>query len=121
MSDFKMDKINISQTTLALPAQTRACNKPDSPQIQEISRQFETLLLHQVIKQMQETVEYSALDEDDEGGQQIFSLYGMFLADAIGQQGGVGFAPCMAEYLSGVYQDTNPPSVVFQPGLDERL
>lgn len=121
MSDFTINKIYISDVSAGLAAQKRAYDEPESAQFQDVSRQFETLLLHQVIKQMQETVEYSALDEDDEGGHQMYSLYGMFLADAIGQQGGVGFASYMAEYLAGVYQNTGSASAALPFGLDERL
>jgi Rod binding domain-containing protein len=53
--------------------------------------QFEQILMHQIIKQMNETVNYTSLDEDDDTGQQIQGMVGSFMADALGQKGGLGF------------------------------
>ncbi len=58
--------------------------------LRSTARRFETLLLHQVIKQMNETINYTSLDEEDNAGDQIQGLAGSFMADALGQNGGVG-------------------------------
>lgn len=90
-------------------------------QLKAVARQFETVLLHQVVKQMQETVDYSSLDEEDESGEQIQSMYWSFMADAMGQQGGVGLWKSIYEGLAGEHGiDTRrfPP---VESVLDERL
>ncbi len=63
----------------------------DAEQLRDAARQFETVLLHQIVKQMSETVNYTSLDEDDDTGQQIQGMYWTFMAEAMGEQGGLGF------------------------------
>ena len=35
-------------------------------QLRTVAQQFETVFLHQIVKQMKETVDYASLDEEDE-------------------------------------------------------
>ena len=74
-------------------------------QLRSAARQFETILLHQIVKQMNETTDYMSLDEEDESGQQILGMYGSFLAEAMGQQGGLGFWKTMYEDLARMQGD----------------
>lgn len=60
-------------------------------QLRAAARQFETIFLHQILKQMKETADYASFDDEDESGEQIQSLYWSFMADNVGRQGGLGF------------------------------
>ena len=60
-------------------------------QLRSTAQQFETIFLHQILKQMKESVDYGSFDEEDKSGEQIQSLYWSFMADNIGSQGGLGF------------------------------
>jgi Rod binding domain-containing protein len=75
------------------PAQT-------AEQLRQTARQFETVFLHQILKQMKESVDYASLDEEDESGEQIQSMYWSFMADSVGQQGGLGFWKAIYEDMA---------------------
>jgi flagellar protein FlgJ len=60
-------------------------------QLRSVARQFETVFLNEIVKQMKETVDYTSLDEEDETGEQVQSMYWSFMADSLGRQGGVGY------------------------------
>lgn len=69
-------------------------------QLRAAARQFETIFLHQILKQMKDSVDYASLDEEDESGEQIQSMYWSFMADSVGQQGGLGFWKAVYEDLA---------------------
>ena len=74
---------------------TRRAETDDQAQtaaeLRAAAQQFETVFVHQILKQMKESVDYASLDEEDESGEQIQSMYWSFMADNVGQQGGLGF------------------------------
>jgi len=70
-------------------------------QLRSVARQFETVFLHEIVKQMKETVDYTSLDEEDGTGEQIQSMYWSFMTDTMGQQGGVGYWKEIYEKIAG--------------------
>lgn len=90
-------------------------------QIKSVAQQFETVLLHQVIKQMKETVDYTSLDEEDESGEQINSMYWSFMADAVGQEGGLGLWKSIYQDLATSHGVDVRRFPADGPALDERL
>ncbi len=60
-------------------------------QLRSVSKQFEAVFLHQIVKQMQETIDYASFDEEDGSGEHIQSMYWSSMADTVAQQGGMGF------------------------------
>lgn len=97
--------MDISQILLHKPAISPAHDLPrfDPPvaaaedpaqhaeQLRSVSKQFEAVFLHQIVKQMQETIDYASFDEEDGSGEHIQSMYWSSMADTMAQQGGVGF------------------------------
>lgn len=66
--------------------------KKEPDQLEKIAKDFEGLFVHQILKQMKDTVaELEPEDEEDSSGEQIKSMYWTFMADAITKQGGFGF------------------------------
>ena len=59
-------------------------------QLEAAAKNFEGIFVHQILKQMQETIENASFDPDDNAGKQVHSMYSSFIADAISQQGGLG-------------------------------
>jgi Rod binding domain-containing protein len=89
-------------------------------QLRSTAQQFETIFLHQILKQMKETVDYGSLDEEDESGEQFQSLYWSFMADNIGSQGGLGFWKTIYNDLATA-QGIDPRRFPAEGGqLDER-
>lgn len=92
-------------------------------QIQETAKQFEGLLLQQVFKQMKEATSSLGVSEEEDGeesgfGEQIQSMFWMFLADHVSQEGGVGLWKQMAEQWSRQESAKNAAKLA---GLDEQL
>jgi Rod binding domain-containing protein len=77
-----------------------AVSKSDSDssgKIENVAKKFEGMLLHEMFKQVQEGLEaLNESDDEEESGseacnEQYQSLYWSQLADAVSDQGGVGF------------------------------
>ncbi|NLW83481.1 MAG: hypothetical protein GXY41_03605 [Phycisphaerae bacterium] len=90
-------------------------------QLRSTAQQFETIFLHQILKQMKESVDYGSFDEEDESGEQIQSLYWSFMADNIGSQGGLGFWKTIYNDLATA-QGIDPRKYPAEGGqLDQRV
>jgi len=77
-----------------------AVSKSDSDssgKIENVAKKFEGMLLHEMFKQVKEGLDaLNEADDEEEGdsdtcGEQYQSLYWSQLADAVSDQGGVGF------------------------------
>lgn len=95
----------------------------DSRRLEETAKQFEGLLLQQVLKQMKEaTAQLEPEEEEDSGevssGEQLKSLFWTFLGEAVTQQGGFGLWETMMDQMSS--QAGLSDSAGLQ-GLDERI
>ena len=95
------------------PAQT-------AEQLRQAARQFETVFVHQILKQMKESVDYASLDEEDESGEQIQSMYWSFMADSIGQQGGLGFWKAIYDDMASAQGIDTRQYPAQESQLDER-
>jgi Rod binding domain-containing protein len=92
-------------------------------QIQETAKQFEGLLLQQVFKQMKEATSSLEVSEEEDGeesgfSEQIQSMFWMFLADHVSQEGGIGLWKQMAEQWSRRESANNAAK---SAGLDEQI
>jgi flagellar protein FlgJ len=65
-------------------------NEKKLEQLRAAAKHFEGIFIHQILKQMQETIENASFDPEDNAGKQVHSMYSTFMADAISQQGGFG-------------------------------
>ncbi len=94
----------------------------DEPELAAAARRFEGLIIHQILKQMQETTAQLEPDEEEEseaaGSEHLKSMFWTFLGDVVTEQGGFGLWKDIYQQmvLSG---PSEPPSA--GPVLDERL
>lgn len=110
-----------SQTPRAAPPEAAADDEAGTAQqLRTVAQQFETVFLHQIVKQMKETVDHTSLDEEDESGEQIQSMYWSFMADAMGQQGGLGFWKTIYEDLAAAKGLDLERFPARDPRFDER-
>lgn len=91
--------------------QRTASQNPAGEKLQEVARQFEGVLLHQMFKQAQQNIEQMDTEEDEEsedaGGEQIQSLYWSQMSDLVSEQGGVGLWKSIYQQIA---QQMNPPT-----------
>ena len=74
-----------------ISAETLPLNAPPTAgkSAREVCRDFESVLIHMVLKEMENTIPESGL-LDDSAGRQARSMFWMFLADDIADAGGFG-------------------------------
>jgi Rod binding domain-containing protein len=89
-------------------------------QLRSVSRRFEAVFLHQIVKQMQETIQQASLDEEDESGEHVQSMYWSFMTDMMAEQGGLGFWKSIYTDLAGS-QGIDTRQFPPEGRLDERL
>jgi Rod binding domain-containing protein len=66
----------------------------DSSKLEDVAKKFEGMLLHEMFKQVQQSIDtLNEGDEDEDSNcrEQYQSLYWSQMADAISEQGGMGF------------------------------
>jgi Rod binding domain-containing protein len=66
----------------------------DTSKLKDVAKKFEGMLLHEMFKQVQQSVETLNEDDDDEDSscrEQYQSLYWSQMADAVSERGGIGF------------------------------
>jgi Rod binding domain-containing protein len=66
----------------------------DSSKLEDVAKKFEGMLLHEMFKQVQQSIETLNEEDDDEDApcrEQYQSLYWSQMADAISERGGMGF------------------------------
>jgi flagellar protein FlgJ len=100
----------------------KASDKSDRTleQLQTVAKNFEGIFIHQILKQMQDTIENASFDPEDHAGQQVHSMYCSFMADAVSRQGGFGMWEQIYEQLvrtEGLGQESRPA----QTCLDESV
>jgi|GEM_PF-547507 Rod binding domain-containing protein len=96
----------------------------DSRKLEDVSKKFEGLLLHQMFKQAQQTTDQISDDngEDEEsskdaGTEQYQSLFWTEMADVVSEQGGLGLWKTMYRQFQDRASELNVPS----GKLDENL
>lgn len=100
---------------VAMPAQAAqpAAAQPDPRKLKDASRQFETLLITQMIRSMREASSGGWLGTEDQASSSILELGEEQLAQALASQGGIGLANLVAGGLKPpdcVQAPSKPPS-----------
>jgi flagellar protein FlgJ len=88
---------DLSERAASLRDAAAAQANPDA--LRSVAQKFEGIFVHQILKQMQETVENASFDPEDNAGKQVHSMYCSFMADAVSQQGGLGMCEQIHEQL----------------------
>lgn len=97
-----------------------------SKELEETAKQFEGILLQQVFKQMKEATESLEVNEEEEGeetgfGEQIQSMFWMFLGEQVSREGGVGLWKEMVQQWMREDSFRHTAESAGPAGLDERL
>lgn len=90
----------------------------DPEKVRDVARQFEGILLQQVLKQMKEASAPLEDESEDSSSEQIKSMYWSFWADAITERGGLGMWKQIYKQLADVTGQT-PGAAAGQ--LDESV
>lgn len=121
-----MSSASLPSLTAAERLGTRRESAGQAREMEEAAKQFEGILLQQIFKQMKEATEALKAEEEEEGeeaafGEQIQSLFWMFLGEQITQEGGTGYWKEMVRqrtWQESVQAASNAAGVMR---LDERL
>jgi Rod binding domain-containing protein len=93
---------------MTLPAATTPLHRDDPQRVADAARQFESLMIGQLLKSMRESGEGGWLGTgDDQAGAQAMELAEEQMAQALAQQGGFGLARLV---VSGLKKESNAPA-----------
>lgn len=93
-----------------------------TPELEERAKEFEGILLQQVFKQMKEATESLEVHDEEDGedahfGEQIQSMFWMFLGEQISREGGVGL---WKEMVNQWTRENSSGNAAAAAGLDEQ-
>jgi Rod binding domain-containing protein len=92
---------------MALPSAKTPVQRDDPKRVADAARQFESLMIGQLLKSMRESGEGGWLGTgDDQAGAQAMELAEEQMAQALAQQGGFGLARLV---VTGLKKESNPP------------
>lgn len=100
---------------------TQAANETvQQEKLKKAARDFESVFLHQVMSVMKDTVPNE--DPEDSSSEQIQGMYWSFMAEAVGEEGGIGlwkdlYSTMARQQKAGSIEPESDDS----PGLDERI
>ena len=83
--------------------------------MEKAAKDFESVLLHQLMHEMSRTIPESGLT-DSGASKQIQSIFWSFLAEEVGDNGGLGLWRDIQRYYAGLSQ-TDPPAPTVEQEL----
>jgi len=99
---------------MAQQSGTMPAHRDDPKRVADAARQFESLMIGQLLKTMRESGEGGWLGTgDDQAGAQAMELAEEQVAQALAQQGGFGLARLV---VAGLKKESDPPSDALSPG-----
>ncbi len=88
--------------------------------LKKVARDFESVFVHQVMSVMKDTVQDD--DSEDSSSEQIQGMYWSFMAQAVGDEGGIGLWKDLYSMMSRQQKAGSiEPETDGNPGLDERI
>lgn len=104
----------VSSVSRMATAQAPAFQRDDPKRVADAARQFESLMIGQLLKSMRESGEGGWLGTgDDQAGAQAMELAEEQMAQALAQQGGFGLARLV---VTGLKKESNPHGDALPPG-----
>ena len=82
------------------PRRTAAGSVPAGKDAEKVAKDFESVLLHKLMGEMQRTVEESGLLEDSASGQ-VKGIFWHYLAQKVADGGGMGLWRDIYQYMTG--------------------
>ena len=89
--------------------------------LKKVARDFESVFVHQVMSVMKDTVPADD-EQEDSSSEQIQGMYWSFMAQAVGDEGGIGMWKDLYSMMSRQQKAGSiEPETDDNPGLDERI
>jgi len=105
--------INPVMPTTALTAEQARTEKTE-----QLAKDFESVLLTKLVDEMKETVGNWGLEEEDAASGQMQGLFWMYLAQDLGNKGGLGLWKDLQRFFNDMQSPAEPPS---SQSVDESL
>ena len=83
---------------------------------EKLAKDFETVLLTKLLDEMKNTIGRSGLEEEDAASGQVQGLFWLYLAQDLGDKGGLGLWKDLHKFFSDMQSPAEPP-----PLMDESL
>ncbi len=113
-----MDGLNNISPLVARPSELEGRGSDDESRLKQLAKDFETVLLTKLVDEMKETVGDWGLEEEDVGAGQMQGLFWMYLAQDLGDKGGLGLWKDLHRFFTDMKSPAEPPA---SESMDEVL
>ncbi len=97
-----------------------AAGTAQQEKLKKVAHDFESVFVHQVMSVMKDTVPDD--EHEDSSSEQIQGMYWSFMAQAVGDEGGIGMWKDLYSMMSRQQKAGSiEPETDGNPGLDERI
>ncbi len=99
----------ISRTALGVTQNAERATQ--DKKTEQLAKDFESVLLTKLVDEMKETVGNWGLEEEDAASGQVQGLFWMYLAQDLGDKGGLGLWKDLYKFFTDMQNPAEPPSV----------
>ena len=107
-----MDGADLILIKPVMPTTVFAAERSKTEKTEQLAKDFETVLLTKLVDEMKETVGNWGLEEEDAASGQMQGLFWMFLAQDLGDKGGLGLWKDLHRFFTDMQSPAEPPQSV---------
>ena len=107
-----MDRANLILTNPVTPPTVLTAEHAKTEKTEQLAKDFESVLLTKLVDEMKETVGNWGLEEEDAASGQMQGLFWMYLAQDLGDKGGLGLWKDLHRFFTDMQSPAEPPQLV---------
>jgi Rod binding domain-containing protein len=107
-----MDGIDQILTNPVMPTTAINAGRARTDKTEKLAKDFESILLTRLVDEMKETVGNWGLEDEDPASGQVKGLFWMYLAQDLGDKGGLGLWKDLHRFFSDMQSPAEPPQSV---------
>jgi Rod binding domain-containing protein len=105
-----MDGADLILTNPVTPTTVLIEQRAKTEKTEQLAKDFETVLLTKLVDEMKETVGNWGLEEEDAASGQVQGLFWMYLAQDLGDKGGLGLWKDLHRFFTDMQSPAEPPA-----------
>ena len=105
-----MDGAELILTSPVTPTEVLSAHDVKAQKTEQLAKDFETVLLTKLVDEMKETVGNWGLEEEDVAAGQMQGLFWMYLAQDLGDKGGLGLWKDLHRFFTDMQSPAEPPA-----------
>ena len=113
-----MDGADLILTNPVTPATVLTAQRAQTEKTEQLAKDFESVLLTKLVDEMKETVGNWGFEDEDAASGQMQGLFWMYLAQDLGDKGGLGLWKDLNRFFTDMQSPAEPPA---SQSMDEVL